>query len=1081
MFIKIAYLRVLRTACSITLCLIFITSIAIAQDSLNLSGLQWRSIGPAFMSGRIADVAINPSDDNHWYIGVGSGGVWETKNAGVTWNSIFDGQSSYSIGCVTIDERDPNRVWVGTGENVGGRHVGFGDGIYLSTDGGKSWSNKGLKASEHLSKIIVHPDNSNVLWVAAQGPLWTSGGERGVYKTTDGGASWTQVLGDDEWMGATDLLIDPRNPDVLYAATWERHRTIAAYMGGGPKTGIYRSDDGGDTWQQLKTGLPTGRLGKIGLAISPQQPDVIYAAIEEDRRTGGVYRSADRGATWQRRSDAVSGATGPHYYQELYACPHTFDRLYLMDVRIQVSDDGGKNFRRLKEEHKHSDNHGMAFRKDDPDYLLVATDGGLYESFDLADNWRFMANLPITQFYKIAVDDAEPFYNVYGGTQDNSTEGGPSRTDAVQGIRNSDWRVVLNWDGHQPATEPGNPNIVYGQRQQGTLSRIDMLTGEVIDIQPQPGADEPYERFNWDAPILVSSHQPSRIYFASQRLWRSDNRGDNWQALSSDLTKNEERLTLPIMGKQQSWDNAWDVSAMSNYNTITSIAESPKNENLLYIGTDDGIMQVTEDGGQNWRKISLSSIKGVPATCYVNDIKADLFDERTVYVALDNHKYGDYAPYLIKSTDAGKTWRAINSNLPERTLVWRIVQDHEKAGLLFVGTEFGVYCSVDGGANWNPLGGGFPTIPVRDLQIQRRENDLVAGTFGRSIYILDDYQALRSVSEEQMAAAGTLFPTRDAWWYIPRPVLGFDGTQGAQGAGYFRTDNPPFGAVFTYHLKEDIKSAKAKRQEAEKKAEGNIPFPGWDALAQEEYEIEPQVFLEIRNAAGEAIRRVNAPASKGFHRVAWDLRHPSSNAISSSGGWQRQGMLAVPGDYSATLYRVVAGQMEQLGETQPFTVKPLRQQTALPAADMADIADFWQDFEATYASSTQLSAEMQHASGLLERLEKAAARTQGATADVHQQLANLQAEANRIEQMVSGNPAKDQVGEKTNPTIFDHLFAVMRGIDNSTYGPTAMHQQSLDLAKTKITAAQAAVASWNTQAAALRSAILQAGGPWVRP
>lgn len=1057
--------------------------LSIAQEeNIDFSGLKWRSIGPAFMSGRIADIAIDPSDDNHWYIGVASGGVWETNNAGVTWKSIFDGQTSFAIGCVTIDERDPNRVWVGTGENVGGRHIAYGDGIYLSTDGGKSWTNKGLQTSEHISKIIVHPDNSNVLWVAAQGPLWSEGGERGVYKTTDGGENWTRVLGDDEWMGATDLLIDPRHPNILYAATWQRHRTIAAYMGGGPKTGIYRSDDGGETWQELTNGLPEGPMGKIGLAISPQQPDVVYAAIEEVRRKGGVYRSTDRGATWEKRSDAVSGGTGPHYYQELYASPHAFDRLYLMDVRVQVSDNGGKTFRRLKEEHKHSDNHALAFRQDDPDYLLIGTDGGVYESFDLAENWRFMANLPLTQFYKIAVDDAEPFYNVYGGTQDNSTEGGPTRTDRVQGIENGDWQVVLNWDGHQPATEPGNPDIIYAQRQQGTLARVDMITGEVVDIQPQPNANEPYERYNWDAPILVSSHEPARIYFASQRLWRSDNRGDDWKALSPDLTRNEERFNLPIMGKQQSWDNAWDVFAMSNYNTITSIAESPKNENLLYIGTDDGILQITEDGGDNWRKVELSSIKDIPATAYINDVKADLFDENTVYVALDNHKYGDFAPYLIKSTDAGRTWTSIAANLPERTLLWRIVQDHEKSDLLFLGTEFGVYCTVDGGKAWHKLGGGFPTISVRDLAIQRRENDLVAGTFGRSIYVLDDYQSLRKVNKDQLAEAGALFPTRDAWWYIPRSHLGFDEPKGDQGAAYFTAANPAFGAVLTYYLKEDIETAKAKRQAEEKEEEetASVPFPGWDALGKEEQEIAAQVYVEIQNASGEVIRRVPAKASKGFHRVAWDLRYPSLGAITASSGNQRKGMMVTPGTYTATLHRIVNGKTTQLGEKQAFAVKSLRS-GALPAASPAQLTAFWQDFEQTYASFTQVNAEMQHGAGLLQRLEKAVASTNAPKVDLNGQLAHLKQERFRIDEMMFGNPAKRQVGEKTPPTIFNRLFAVMRGIDNSTYGPTAMHKQSMTLAQEQIAAARTAINDWNAKAKLLRSAIEREGGPWVQP
>nr|NQU89535.1 glycosyl hydrolase [Bacteroidota bacterium] len=572
------------------------------MSSGTFSGLKFRSIGPAFMSGRIADIAINPEDEHTWYVAVGSGGVWKTENAGITWKPIFDQQISYSIGCVTIDPSNPHIVWVGTGENVGGRHVGYGDGVYKSEDDGKSWQNMGLKNSEHISKIVIHPKNSNIIWVASQGPLWKKGGERGLYKSTDGGKTWKRTLGDDQWVGVTDLLIDPRNPDRMYAATWQRHRNVAAYMGGGPGSGIYRSVDGGENWEKASKGLPTSNLGKIGLAISPQQPDVIYAAIELDRRTGGVFRSADRGATWEKQSEAVSGATGPHYYQELYACPHQFDRIYLADVRIQVSDNGGKTFRRLKEQLKHSDNHALVFRKDDPEYLLAGTDGGLYESFDLAENWRYIPNLPVTQFYKVAVDDAEPFYNVYGGTQDNNTQGGPSRTDNRHGIRNSDWFVTLYADGHQPAIEPGNPNIVYSESQEGGLVRVDRTTGEIVFIQPQPEEGYGPERFNWDAPILVSPHSPTRIYFASQRVWRSDNRGDSWTAISGDLTRNQEPIALPIMDQTQSWDSPWDFNAMSDYNTITSLAESPLQEGLMYAGTDDGIIQVTEDGGKSWMK-----------------------------------------------------------------------------------------------------------------------------------------------------------------------------------------------------------------------------------------------------------------------------------------------------------------------------------------------------------------------------------------------------------------------------------------------------------------------------------------------
>ncbi|MEM6700925.1 MAG: glycosyl hydrolase, partial [Bacteroidota bacterium] len=387
----------------------------------------------------------------------------------------------------------------------------------------------------------------------------------------------------------------------------------------------------------------------------------------------------------------------PHYYQELFASPHHPERLYLMNVRILMSDNGGKKFETFRARGTHSDNHAIAFRKDDPDYILVGTDGGLYESFDGGTNWRFIDNMPITQYYKVAVDDRKPFYHIFGGTQDNGSHGGPSRTDNSSGIRNGDWYKTLGGDGHQSATEPGNPDIIYAESQQGYLNRVDQITGEAVFIQPQAGEGEDYERYNWDAPILVSPHSPSRLYFASQRVWRSDNRGDSWTAISGDLTRDEERIKMPIMGKVQSYDNPWDVYAMSNYNTITSISESPVKEGLIYIGTDDGIIQVTEDGGANWRKIMVKDLPDLPERAFVNDIKADMHDANTVYVALDNHKEGDYAPYLYKSTDKGKSWKSIAGDIPEKHLMWRLVQDHVKPELLFVGTEFGIYFTLDGG------------------------------------------------------------------------------------------------------------------------------------------------------------------------------------------------------------------------------------------------------------------------------------------------------------------------------------------------------------------------------------------------
>ena len=714
-------------------------NIKTTSKEVSLDAFKFRNVGPAFLSGRIADIVTHPDNDNIWYVAVGSGGVWKTENAGTTWSPIFDDQSTYSTGCITLDPSNPSTVWVGSGENVGGRHVAYGDGIFKSTDDGKSWNNMGLKNSEHISEIIVHPTNSDIVWVAAQGPLWSKGGERGLFKTVNGGNTWKQVLGNKEWTGVTDIMLDPRDSNVLYAATWDRHRTVAALMGGGPGTAIYRSDDGGNNWKKLEKGLPKSNMGKIGITISPQQPDVIYAAIELDRKQGGVYRSSNRGESWIKMSNTVSGGTGPHYYQELYASPHEFDRLYLMNVRVLTSGDGGKTFNQLPERNKHSDNHAIVFKDDDPNYIMLGTDAGIYESFDNAKTWRYIKNLPLTQFYKVAVNNAAPFYHIFGGTQDNGSAGGPSATDEREGIANKHWYKTLFADGHQSATDPVYNNIVYAETQQGGLHRVDLSTGEQVSIQPQASLGDPHERFNWDAPILVSPHNPSRLYFASYRVWKSESRGDDWTTISGDLTRNEDRITLPIMGRQQSWDNAWDVGAMSNYNTITSLAESPVQEGLLYAGTDDGFIQVSENGGDSWRSIPVTKL-GISSRSFVNDIKADLFDANTVYVALDNHKEGDFNPYLFKSIDKGMTWKSISNNIPKRTLVWRMVQDPVKKNLLFAATEYGIYTSLNGGEAWQKLP-GTPTISFRDLTIQKRENDLVAASFGRGFYVLDDYSA----------------------------------------------------------------------------------------------------------------------------------------------------------------------------------------------------------------------------------------------------------------------------------------------------------------------------------------------------
>ncbi|MFT7030977.1 MAG: hypothetical protein ACJA2C_002378, partial [Marinoscillum sp.] len=708
------------------------------------------------------------------------------------------------------------------------------------------------------------------------------------------------------------------------------------------------------------------------------------------------------------------------------------------------------------------------------------TDGGVYESFDLAENWRYIENLPITQYYKVALDDAAPFYNIYGGTQDNSTQGGPSRTDNVHGIQNSDWRVVLNWDGHQPATEPGNPNIMYGERQQGNLSRIDMITGEVIDIQPQPGKDEPHERFNWDAPILVSPHSPTTLFFASYRVWKSENRGDSWTAISGDLTRNQNRIELPIMGKKQSYDNAWDVYAMSNYNTITSLAQSPKNDQVIYAGTDDGLVQVTEDGGANWRKIEVGTISGVPSTAFVNDVKADLFDENTVYVALDNHKYGDYTPYLVKSTDKGQSWSSIKGNIPDRTLVWRLVQDHEAANLLFAGTEFGIYFTIDGGGNWVKMAGS-PTISFRDLAIQRRENDLVGASFGRGFFVFDDYSVLRELTEQKLQQEAALFSTRTAWWYIPRSHLSFDEEKGSQGASHYVAPNPEFGAVFTYYLKDGLKTKEEIRKEKESKlGSADVPFPGYEKLSDEINQIAPQIWLTVKDAIGNTIRRVSGSREKGFHRIAWDLRYPVSDAITvnASGQEEVQGFLAPPGKYTVTLSKVEEGVSTDLAEPVNFEVVPLRE-GALKGASYQVVSNFLRDYEKV---SGELSALMVEFENMQQRLKAAAvalSKSQTAPGDFDKRYFDVKTQVLSLDKKLNGEISKREIGEKTKPNLGERLFAMYRGISNSTYGPTETHKKVMTIVKSELETLSADMKSTKAELDKLIADLLAEGAPYV--
>lgn len=1079
---------ILKAALAVSISLASITVLADKSDkdddavfsSKTFKAMELRSIGPAYMSGRISDIAVDQKNPSTWYTAVSSGGVWKTVNAGTTWEPLFDKQAVYSTGDVTIDPSNSNIIWVGTGENNGGRHISFGDGVYKSLDGGKTWKNMGLKESEHVSDIIIHPTDSNTVWVAVQGPLWSSGGERGLYKTVDGGKNWKLVLEtEDEWTGVTSLLIDPRNPDKLYAATWSRQRTVAAYVGTGPAAGIHTSDDGGETWTELKTGLPKGNLGKIGMAISPMKPDVLYATIETDNRKGGFYRSANQGASWTKVSDEVGGGTGPHYYQEVFADQHQFDRVYIASNYSKVSDDGGKTWTPISTDRKHVDDHAMAFHPTDPDFVLIGSDGGIYMSHDRMEQWRFIANLPLTQFYKVAPDDAQPFYTVYGGAQDNSTQGGPSRTNREEGIKNKDWYLTLGADGHQPAVEPGNPDIMYSQWQQGSLTRVDRKTKEGVFIKPQARPGEPAERFNWDAPINVSTHDPKRIYFASQRVWRSDDRGDSWTPVSEDLTKNGNRMHMPMMGRTWSVEAGWDLYAMSNYHTIANFAESPVDENIMWVGTDDGLIQVTTDGGKNWKKIDLDDVRGVPATAYVNDIRADLYDPNTVYVALDNHKYGDFKPYLIKSTNLGKKWTSLAETLPEKHLVWRIVQDHVNKDLMFIGTEFGIFFTVDGGKKWLELEGGIPTISTRDVKIQRRENDLVAGTFGRGIYILDDYAPLRELTEKSMENDALLFaPSRPVKWFsLDRNHSDSDGND------QYVAKNPDHGATLTYYLKDSLLTTKERRQKAEKelvKDEKYPKYPTWETVEAENQEPKPAVYVEISDLSGNVINRVAGKTEKGLHRITWDMTHANERAVTGEKvpSWRRNGITALPGVYTATLYKRVGAEIEQLAEPVKFELQSIYE-AALTGASAEEMVKFREAISAERKRSSMTNAVLKQLAESMKLIRTAIDRTPGEVAALEKFYAEIQNELNAISFELNGLKSRDRKGAKP-ATINSRLSFAMSGM-RSSYGPTKQHHEQLGYATEGLDDVIKRVkALQGTKVPGLQKSIIETGGPWTK-
>lgn len=1007
--------------------------------SSTFSGLKFRSIGPAYASGRIADIAVNPCNHSEMYLGVAAGNVWKTDNAGVTWKPVFDNYGAWSIADVELDPNNPHVVWVGTGEYNSQRAIGYGDGVYLSRDGGKSFKNMGLKKSEHIGRIAIDPRNSHV-YVAAQGPLWGAGGERGLYKTTDMGESWEKILDISENTGVTDIVFDPRNPDILYAASYQRRRRVFTLINGGPESAIYKSEDAGKTWRKLKSGLPSSELGRIGLAVSPANPDYVYAIVEAAKGKSGFFRSTNRGETWQKMSSYISRS--PQYYNRIYADPKDPDKVFSMDTYSHYTEDGGKNFTRLGLSHKHVDDHALWIDPDDTDHLIIGCDGGLYESFDMGKNWRHTPNLPIMQFYRVAVDNDKPFYNVYGGTQDNNSLGGPSRTINAHGIVNDDWFVTNGGDGFFSQIDPKNPNIVYAEAQYGYAIRFDRQSRESISIKPQPPKGEAY-RWNWNAPLIISPHSNTRLYFAANKLFRSDDRGNSWKVISPDLTRQIDRNQLKVMGKVQSPDAVSKNASTSLFGNIVSLSESPVTENLIYAGTDDGLVQITQDAGENWRKED--KFPGVPEMTYVSCLLASEHDANTVYAAFDGRKNNDLKPHLLKSTDKGKTWKSIAANLPERGTVYSIAEDHKNKNLLFAGTEFGVFFSIDGGKKWVQLKNGIPVTAVRDIKIQKHEDDLVLATFGRGFYILDNYAPLRETTPELLKKEHHLFDIKDALMFVE------EGTKYGQGATYYAGENPPVAATFTYYVKESLKTRTQKRRAAEKKAFKNkedIDYPSFEELRKEDEEEKPYLLFVISDKDGNVVRKLTGRASKGIHRIHWNFRYPSFRPVTKPGknfGNKGGGMFVMPGEYKVHVYQYLDDEVTDLGLEAKFNAVPL-ENTTLPAKNRAEMVAFQQ-------KASELARSVQGAVNYVNNLKtrigaikQALYKTPAPTADLMKKARQIEDQINAIDRKLTGDESISKRNANQPPSLSGRVNTIVYSHWRSTSAPTQTMRQQYEIA-----------------------------------
>jgi photosystem II stability/assembly factor-like uncharacterized protein len=1059
------------TRCVAALCLAALPGLQAVGASVApelLSGLTVRNIGPAGMSGRISALEAVASQPNTIVLGAASGGVWRSDNGGLTWRPLFDEQPVHSIGALAVNQKHPDIIWVGTGEGATRNSASIGDGMYRSTDGGRTWVKAGLAGSERINRIALHPDDPDVAYVSALGPLWSDGGERGVFKTTDGGKTWKQVLaGPNARTGATDIRMDPRNPKKLFAALWEFRRWPYRFESGGPGSGLYRSIDGGETWTELTAadGLPEGELGRAVFAIAPSDPNRVYALVEAE--TSALIRSDDGGVSWKTVNDAPNVSVRPFYYTLLDVDPRDPDTVYNVESRVRRSIDGGKTFEYISAidcctpgHTIHIDTHAWWINPADPAHMIAGNDGGIAITRDGGDTWRFVENLPLAQFYHIAVDDAQP-YHVYGGLQDNGSWRGPAETFDVGGIRNLHWQEVAFGDGFDTVPDPEIPDSGYGMSQGGNLSRWNLKTGEQRSIRPNPPTPDTDLRFNWSAGFAIDPFDPATIYYGSQYLHKSTDRGLSWQVISDDLsTNNPDWQSFRTSG-----GITLDVTAAENFTSIITVAPSSVQAGVIWVATDDGRVHVTRDGGDSWRSVE-DRVRGVPDNTWVPMIHPSPHEAGTAFVVFDNHRRGDFTPYVYRTENFGQRWTRLTDDAIEGYAL-SVLQDPVDPDLLWLGTEFGLYMSLNGGADWTRFT-GVPTASVMDLAFQARENDLVVGTHGRAIFVIDDISPLRNVSAETFRERFSLLGATNAQQYDDNPVRG----SRFWGNGEFAAPNEPYGVMLSFSASgDDLPHPDADQEKARQAAQATSKADSENGKA-------PRATITVADSQGEPIRTFTADVQQGLNRVTWDLRRdglpPLPDAKSENNKKADDdlppGIEVLPGNYRLT---VAFDGQEQTVEAE-VRADP---RSSVSAEAMAANQAMQLELQGMQATINQALRQVFAARRDLSTVETLIARAEDPT--VHEALSEqIEAAHKRLDALEADlHEPKDTVGRPYGDDRAVSKLSRARAFLTSTYdAPSATARAFAEIAEIRIRETVSALNAYLAgEHAALRAAFAESG------